>query len=75
MQITLNGKAKFVGDYRRLTYENICALIGEFSPGNGNVVTITYFNRKTKKGGTLSPAGSVAVNRNLVVTAVRTARA
>ncbi len=75
MQITLNGKAKYVGDYKRLTYENICVLLGEFNPGNGNVVTITHFNRKTKRSGSLSPGESVTVNKNLVINAVRTSKA
>ena len=76
MEITLNGKPKFVGDYKRLNYENICVLIGEFRPGHGNVVTVTWFNRKTKAGGTLTrESKALTVNKNVVVTAVRTDRA
>ncbi len=75
-QFTLNGKSKYLPDgHRKLTYGQLCVLLGEFKPGDGNVVTATWFNQKTKAGGSLTRGESIPVNRNMVVTAVRTDKA
>lgn len=76
-QFTLNGKYKYIpAGYRKLSYDQLCVLIGEFKPGDGNVVTVNWFNRKTKVGGTLThDSEALPIKKNLVVTAVRTDRA
>lgn len=74
MDITLNGKAKYVGDKRRLTHDE--AVMLAFGPiSDSATVTVTHYNRKTKRGGSLVSGESVAITKNTVLNVVRTDRA
>lgn len=74
-QFTLNGVIHCRPGQSRLTYDQIGSILGGVQERGRERVTITWFNRRTKAGGTINPGDSLAINRDIVVTAVRTDRA